>query len=92
MAKKTTLTGLQKRGIASFITKLGKGNGYKFFKHNIIKLNQAYNFKKDFGFDELDFVELVMFCEKKLNISLPDDKLNNVKTLNQFFKLVENQL
>lgn len=92
MAKKKELSILRKHGIINFITKVGKRQGYKFFKYQSIKLNKTYNFEKDFGFDELDFVELVMECEKKFNICLPDDKLNNIKTLNQFFKLIESQL
>lgn len=83
---------LSKRSIANLITKIGTQENCKFFKYQEIKLNKTYNFEKDFGFDVLDFIELVIECEKKLDISLPDDKLNNVKTLNQFFKLIENEL
>lgn len=86
------LTADQKKVIVEMITKIAnhiKGN--QFFKENVIDFKKDYTFK-EIGFDDLDFVELIMECEKLWNVSLPDDKFYKVKTLNDFFKILEESL
>lgn len=87
MAKK--LTDDQKKVIVEIITKIANHNkGNQFFKENVIDFKKDYTFK-EIGLDDLDFVELIMECEKLWNVGLPDDKFHKVKTLNDFFKILE---
>jgi len=86
--KKEKLTGIQEIRIINAINKISE---FHFFPIKIERIKDK-KFKKDFGFDELNFVEFVMEIEKLFEISLPDDKLNHVKTVNDFVELVENQL
>ena len=87
---------LDEKKITSFqeiqiIQSINKISEFHFFPIKIERIKDK-KFKKDFGFDELDFAGFVMEIEEKFNISLPDDKLNQVKTLKDFVELVENQL
>ncbi len=56
-----------------------------------IELNEKKmdtNFK-EFGVDSLDLMELILKIESKFGITLPDDKLLEVKTVNDLIKLIE---
>ena len=44
---------------------------------------------KDFGFDSLDKVELIMEVEKEFDIIIPDDKTDDVNTVEDLVKIVE---
>ena len=44
---------------------------------------------KEFGVDSLDLMELILKIELKFGITLPDDKLLEVKTVNDLIKLIE---
>ena len=85
---KIKLTNYQKLQIIQAINKVSKCH---FFVTNI-KLLKNKKLKKHFGFDDLGFAEFVMEIEKSFNITLPDDKLNHVKTLNDFLKLLKKEL
>lgn len=86
------LTETQKKLITDKITEIGNSIvGNQFFKSNTLNQKEDYKFK-DFGFDELDFVELVMECEKIFNVCIPDDKVYGIKKLHQLYELIENQL
>jgi acyl carrier protein len=43
-------------------------------------VNEA-NLKDDLGLDSLDVVELIMEYEKEFNISVPDEDIDNIKTI-----------
>ena len=43
----------------------------------------------DIGFDSLDVVEVVMEVEKEFNIAIPDDKIERVRTVQQYVDLVQ---
>lgn len=59
------------------------------------KLNIELNDKKmdvnfkEFGIDSLEIMELVLEIESKFDITLPDDKLLQLKTVNDLIKLIE---
>lgn len=44
---------------------------------------------KDWEFDSLDFVELIMNCEKEFDISIPDDNIFNITNLDDLNKTIK---
>jgi len=50
------------------------------------------NFKDDLGADSLDIVELIMEVEKEFSISIPDDQVEDIKTVEQAIDLVEDKV
>lgn len=46
-------------------------------------------FKSDLGFDELDMVDLVMDVEDVFEIELPDEDLEDIKTVGDLVKFIE---
>lgn len=49
-------------------------------------------FKDDLGADSLDLVEVVMALEEKLDISIPEEDLADIKTVGQAADLVLDKL
>lgn len=47
------------------------------------------SFTQDLGADSIDQVELMSDFEKKFNISIPDDQQENVLTVGDVVKLIE---
>ena len=45
---------------------------------------------KDLGADSLDSVELIMSIEQKFNIRIPDDAVENIKTVGDIVAFVNN--
>ncbi len=43
----------------------------------------------DLGADSLDLVDLVMSFEDNFNIEIPEDELENIKTVGDIVKLIE---
>jgi len=50
------------------------------------------SFTNDLGADSLDTVELIMEFEKEFEISIPDDKAENIATVGDAVKYVEEAL
>ncbi len=50
------------------------------------------SFKDDLDADSLDLVELVMALEERLDISIPEDELAEIKTVGQAVDLVVGKL
>ena len=44
---------------------------------------------KDLGLDSLDLMDLVILAEEKLLIRIPDDKLTEIKTVNDLVKIID---
>lgn len=42
------------------------------------------NFKEDLQIDSLELIVLIINAEKEFNCSLPDEKLNTIKTVGDF--------
>jgi acyl carrier protein len=42
---------------------------------------ESASFTEDLGADSLDVVELVMALEEEFGIDIPDDEVNNIKTV-----------
>ena len=47
------------------------------------------NFTNDLGADSLDTVELIMEFEKEFDIQIPDDQAENIATVGQAIKFIE---
>lgn len=47
------------------------------------------NVVEDLGADSLDIVELLMTFEDEFNVSIPDEKLEELKTIPQIVKLID---
>ena len=50
--------------------------------------NEA-SFTNDLGADSLDTVELIMEFEKEFNIGIPDDQAENISTVGEAIKYIE---
>ncbi|MGL6125434.1 MAG: acyl carrier protein [Metamycoplasmataceae bacterium] len=46
---------------------------------------------RSIGLDSLDLVEIVMEIEKEFDIKIPDEKLTNIKNIDDLIKLIENK-
>ena len=47
------------------------------------------SFTNDLGADSLDTVELIMEFEKEFNIAIPDDQAENISTVGESIKHIE---
>lgn len=47
------------------------------------------NFIQDLGADSLDTVELIMEFEKEFEVSIPDEEAENITTVGQAIKFIE---
>ena len=50
------------------------------------------SFTNDLGADSLDTVELIMELEKEFNIQIPEDKTQEIQTVGDAVKLIEEML
>ena len=53
------------------------------------KITLATNLQDDLGADSLDAVELIMAVEEEFDVTIPDDKAQNIKTVNDIVSLLE---
>lgn len=49
------------------------------------------DFVKDLNADSLDVAELIMAVEEEFKISIPDDKLENIKTVGDMVSYIQSQ-
>ncbi len=47
------------------------------------------NILEDLGADSLDIIEMLMTLEAEYGVTIPDDKINQVKTVSEIAKLIE---
>ncbi len=67
-----------------------------FFKEILLDIAQkpadfyqgSGRLKDDYGLDSLDMVELVMYCEKDLDITLRDHEWKSIKTADDFLQVL----
>ncbi len=50
------------------------------------------SFTNDLGADSLDTVELIMEFEKEFNIGIPDDQAENIATVGEAIKYIEDNV
>ncbi|MBO5291062.1 MAG: acyl carrier protein [Clostridia bacterium] len=53
------------------------------------EITLSTSFQSDLGFDELDMVDLVMDVEDIFEIELPDEDLEDIKTVGDLVKFIE---
>ena len=53
------------------------------------EVTEEASFTNDLGADSLDTVELIMEFEKEFNVSIPDDQAENIGTVGQAVKYLE---
>lgn len=46
----------------------------------------------DLGADSLDVVDLVMSIEESFNVEIPDEEVENIKTVGDIVKYIENKV
>jgi acyl carrier protein len=47
------------------------------------------NISEDFGADSLDIVDLVMSIEEEFDVEIPDEQIENVKTVRDVVQYIE---
>ena len=47
------------------------------------------NFIEDLGADSLDVIEMLMTLEEEYSVTIPDEKINQIKTVKQIVELIE---
>lgn len=47
------------------------------------------NIIEDLGADSLDVIEMLMTLEEEFGVTIPDEKINQIKTINQIVELIE---
>ncbi|MFW6120547.1 MAG: acyl carrier protein [Petrotogales bacterium] len=55
------------------------------------KITEETSFVEDLGADSLDLVDLVMALENELGISIEDEKLSELSTINDVIELIESE-
>ena len=53
------------------------------------KIAENSNIIEDLGADSLDVIEMLMTLEDEYGITIPDDKISQIKTINQIVELIE---
>jgi acyl carrier protein len=53
---------------------------------------EEHSFNQDLGFDSLDEVEFIFDAEKKFGIDIPDEAVENVKTVKDAIDVLEKLL
>jgi len=74
------MSDIQSRVVAIIVDKLGVDEG---------EVTTEASFTNDLGADSLDTVELIMEFEKEFNIAIPDDQAENIATVGEAIKYIE---
>ncbi len=53
------------------------------------EIKKESNIVEDLGADSLDVIEMLMTLEEEYGITIPDDKINQVKTIGEIVELIE---
>lgn len=56
---------------------------------NEAKVTKDTNLTTDLGADSLDLVEILMSLEEEFNVSIPDEVIPEIKTINDLVKFIE---
>lgn len=56
------------------------------------KVTSEASITDDLGADSLDVVDLVMGLEEEFNIEIPDDQIENMKTVGDIVKYIEENI
>ena len=53
-------------------------------------LNENTNIEDDLGADSLDVVEVLMSIEDEFKVEIPDEEIENIKTIGELASYIEN--
>ena len=56
---------------------------------NIEKLTEKTNIAEELGADSLDVVEILMALEEEFNVSIPDEAIPNIKTIEDVVNFID---
>ncbi len=56
------------------------------------KVVELANIQDDLGADSLDVVDLVMSFEEEFEVEIPDDQIENIKTVGDIVKYIEDNI
>jgi acyl carrier protein len=71
---------IKERVVAIIVDKLGVDEA---------EVTPEASFTNDLGADSLDTVELIMEFEKEFNIAIPDDQAENISTVGEAIKYIQ---
>ena len=54
-------------------------------------ITEASNMQDDLGADSLDVVDLVMALEDEFDVEIPEDQVENIKTVGDIVKFIEDK-
>lgn len=54
-------------------------------------ITEASNIQDDLGADSLDVVDLVMALEDEFDVEIPEDQVENIKTVGDIVKFIEDK-
>lgn len=54
-------------------------------------ITEASNIQDDLGSDSLDVVDLVMALEDEFDVEIPEDQVENIKTVGDIVKFIEDK-
>lgn len=74
---------IKERVIAIIVDKLGVDQA---------EVTPEASFTNDLGADSLDTVELIMEFEKEFNIAIPDDQAENIATVGEAIKYIQDHV
>ena len=55
-------------------------------------LTMETNIAKDFNADSLDVVELLMTIEDEFSIEIPDEEIDNIRTIGELTEYIQNNM
>ena len=56
------------------------------------KLTDGARLTEDLGIDSLDFVDIVVICEREFGFKIKPEEMKNVRTLGQFYDYIGEKL
>ena len=74
------MSDVKSKVISIIVDKLGVDEG---------EVSAESSFTNDLGADSLDTVELIMEFEKEFNIAIPDEQAENIQTVGEAIKYIE---
>ncbi|MAJ06008.1 MAG: acyl carrier protein [Crocinitomicaceae bacterium] len=77
------MSDVKSKVISIIVDKLGVDEG---------EVASESSFTNDLGADSLDTVELIMEFEKEFNIAIPDEQAENIQTVGEAIKYIEENM
>ena len=77
------MSDVKSKVISIIVDKLGVDEG---------EVASESSFTNDLGADPLDTVELIMEFEKEFNIAIPDEQAENIQTVGEAIKYIEENM